>query len=55
MKKIIKPLAVILLVCTLAVVVIACSPYVGLDLSVPFHVGKVRVDPGIHVGIPLGK
>jgi len=31
-------------------VLVACSPYAGLDIGIPFKVGPVYVNPSIGVG-----
>ena len=31
-------------------ILLACSPYAGLDIGVPFKVGPVYVNPSIGVG-----
>ena len=36
-------------VITLAILV-ACSPYAGLDIGIPFKVGPVYINPSIGVG-----
>ena len=32
------------------VVLVACSPYAGLDIGIPFKVGPVYINPSIGVG-----
>jgi hypothetical protein len=41
------------MIIALALLLGSCSPYLGLDVGVPFNVGKVTIDPGMGVGFPL--
>ena len=31
-------------------ILVACSPYAGLDIGIPFKVGPVYINPSIGVG-----
>jgi hypothetical protein len=42
-----------LLLLALATLVGSCSPYLGLNVGVPFNVGNVTINPNIGVGFPL--
>ena len=42
-----------LLLVALAMLVGSCSPYLGLNVGVPFNVGNVTINPNIGVGFPL--
>jgi hypothetical protein len=42
-----------LLLLAVAALVGSCSPYLGLDVGIPFNIGGVVINPSIGVGIPL--
>jgi hypothetical protein len=41
---------VVIIAALIWVILLACSPYAGLDIGVPFKVGPVYVSPSIGVG-----
>jgi hypothetical protein len=43
----------ILVLFALALLIGSCSPYVGLNVGVPFNVGNVTINPNIGIGFPL--
>lgn len=43
----------VLLIVALAMLVGSCSPYLGLNVGVPFNVGNVTINPNIGIGFPL--
>ena len=43
----------VLLIIALAMLVGSCSPYLGLNVGVPFNIGNVTINPNIGVGFPL--
>jgi hypothetical protein len=45
-----KWLWVVIIAALSLVILLACSPYAGLDIGVPFKVGPVYVSPSIGVG-----
>jgi hypothetical protein len=36
-----------------ALLLSSCSPYASLNIDAPFRVGRVTINPGIGIGIPL--
>lgn len=42
-----------LVLLALALLLGSCSPYVGLNVGLPFNVGNVTINPNIGVGFPL--
>lgn len=42
-----------LLLVALAMLLGSCSPYLGLNVGVPFNLGNVTINPNIGVGFPL--
>jgi hypothetical protein len=42
-----------LLLVALALLVGSCSPYLGLNVGVPFNIGNVTINPDIGIGFPL--
>ena len=43
----------VLWILALAALVSSCSPYLGLNVGVPFNSGNVTINPNIGVGFPL--
>ena len=43
----------VLVLFVLALLIGSCSPYVGLNVGVPFNIGNVTINPNVGVGFPL--
>jgi hypothetical protein len=48
----VKPRHVLWIV-ALALLVGSCSPYIGLNVGVPFDIGNVTINPNVGIGFPL--